>query len=139
MPCIALSKVDEILLLGQYREGMRDNRKNSRYRTLAHVRIPGIIGEEGLLKDLSVTGCCVESTSFAGIQLNTRYRIEILPESAAKIDGFELLAESLWTRPGGYSCEIGFTIIESPRGKTFQRYVDYLAWRSSAANTSNLQ
>jgi hypothetical protein len=116
---------------------MLENRKNNRYRTLARVKIPGILGGESLLKDLSVTGCCVESTSYADIKPNTRYKLEIIPESVAKIGGFELSVESIWIRSGGYSCEIGFSILESPKGKLFQRYVDYLAWRSSTANTVN--
>jgi hypothetical protein len=35
-------------------------------------------------------------------------------------------------RAQGYSCDVGFQILESPKGKEFQRFVDYLAWRSSA-------
>jgi hypothetical protein len=115
---------------------MVENRKNTRYRTLAHARIKGISGGEPLLKDLSITGCCVESTSYVEIKLNTRYKIEVLPEVAAKIGNFELLAESRWLRTLGYSCEIGFAILESPKGRSFQRYVDYLSWRSEAGSSS---
>ncbi|MDR1286626.1 MAG: PilZ domain-containing protein [Treponema sp.] len=115
---------------------MQENRKNNRYHTLARVKIPGVLGEESLLKDLSVTGCCIESTSYADISPNTRYKLEVMPESAAAIGDFELVVESIWIRSGGYSCEVGFSILESPKGKLFQRYVDYLAWRSSAADTA---
>jgi hypothetical protein len=115
---------------------MAENRKNFRYRTLAHARIEGSSGGETLLKDLSITGCCVESTTCEEIKLNTRYKIEVLPEAASKIGDFELLVESKWFHIGGYSCEIGFTILESPKGRSFQRYVDYLSWRSEAGNSS---
>ncbi|MDR2303386.1 MAG: PilZ domain-containing protein [Treponema sp.] len=111
---------------------MGENRKNLRYRTLARARIEGISGGETLLKDLSITGCCVESTMYEGIKPNTRYKIEIMPEAASNIGDFELLAESKWFRTSGYSCEIGFAILESPKGRSFQRYVDYLSWRSEA-------
>jgi hypothetical protein len=112
---------------------MLDNRKNRRYRTLAHVRIPGILEGENLLKDLSITGCCVECTSCADIKPESQYQIEIFPESAAQIGNFELTVQSKWIRPGGYTVEVGFAIIASPRGKLFQRYVDYLGYRSSQA------
>jgi hypothetical protein len=115
---------------------MEKKRKNLRYPTLARARIRGISGDEALLKDLSITGCCVESLSYPEIKLNIRYRIEVMPEVASKIGGFELLAESKWFRTIGYSYEIGFAILESPKGRSFQRYVDYLSWRSGSFSGS---
>jgi hypothetical protein len=112
---------------------MLDNRKNHRYRTLARVRIPGILEGENLLKDLSITGCCVECTSWGDIKPESPYQIEIFPESASQIGSFELTVQSKWIRQGGYSGEIGFAIVASPKGKLFQRYVDYLEYRSSLA------
>jgi hypothetical protein len=129
-------KVDEMLKIRHHKRSMAENRKNSRYNTLARVKIPGILGEESLLKDLSVTGCCVESTSYAEVQSGVQYKLVIMPESASEIGDFELSVESKWIRAGGYSCEIGFSILESPKGKLFQRYVDYLTWRANA-NAAN--
>ena len=114
---------------------MKDLRKNIRYQTLAKAKIEGVSEGETLLKDLSVTGCCVESTSYSEIKFNTLYKLEIIPESAAEIGTFHLVAESKWIRTGGYSGEIGFTIVESPKGKQFQRYVDYLSWRYSQGSS----
>ena len=111
---------------------MFENRKNTRYPTLARALIHEVFDGEALLKDLSITGCCVEYTMLVDIKENTRYRVQIIPDSAAKIDPFDLQVESRWLRVGGYSCEIGFSIIVSPKGKDFQHYVDYLAWRSTA-------
>jgi hypothetical protein len=116
---------------------MLENRKNYRYRTLARVRIPGIMEGENLLKDLSVTGCCVECTAYADIKPDAQYKMEIEPESAAKIGKFELSVETKWVRSGGYSSEVGFNIIASPKGKLFQRYVDYLTWRADANPAGN--
>jgi hypothetical protein len=110
---------------------MLDNRKNHRYRTLAHARVPGILDGENLLKDLSVTGCCVESTSCADIKPDAQYQLEIIPESAAKIGNFDLMVQTKWIRFGEYASEIGFVIVASPKGKLFQRYVDYLGYRAS--------
>ena len=114
---------------------MSDFRKNTRYQTLARAKIKGACEGETLLKDLSVTGCCVECTAYAGIEPKAQYKLEVIPESASKIDGFELLVESRWMRTENYSHEIGFVIIESPKGKQFQRYVDYLSWRNSQGNS----
>jgi hypothetical protein len=110
---------------------MLDNRKNHRYRTLAHAQIPGVLESESLLKDLSVTGCCVECTACGDIEQGGRYQMEILPESAAHIGRFVLTVQVKWIRFGGYASEVGFAIVASPKGKLFQRYVDYLGYRSS--------
>lgn len=110
---------------------MLENRKNPRYRTLARARIPGILEGENLLKDLSITGCCVECTAYSDIKPNTPYRLEIEPESVANIGDFDISVESKWIRAGDYSSEVGFNIVASPKGKHFQRYVDYLSYRSS--------
>ncbi|MDR2631654.1 MAG: PilZ domain-containing protein [Spirochaetaceae bacterium] len=108
---------------------MMEKRKQIRYSTQARARVPEVFEGDVLLKDISVTGCGIESTMFMDINLNHRYKIEVLPEEASKIGPFELMAEVLWIRTGGYSFEAGLTIVESPKGKQFQRYVDYLSWR----------
>jgi hypothetical protein len=117
--------------------GAEDNRKTIRYQTLAKARIEGAADADVLLKDVSITGCCVESTVFMTIQKDAQYNIEVIPETAAQIGAFELLAEPVWTRASGYSCEAGFSILKSPTGKLFQRYVDYLSWRSATGQSSS--
>ena len=114
---------------------MIELRKNIRYRTMARARIEGVTEGETLLKDISITGCRVECTSYAEIKPHTQYVIEIIPENLANVASFELTAETSWTRSEGYSCEIGFSIIESPKRKQFLRYVDYLAWRYTQGNS----
>ncbi|MDR2068414.1 MAG: PilZ domain-containing protein [Spirochaetaceae bacterium] len=108
---------------------MMEKRKQIRYTAHAQARIPEVFDGKVLLKDISVTGCGIESTMFMDIKLNHRYKMDIIPEEASKIGPFEILAEVLWIRAGGYSFEAGFAITASPKGKQFQRYVDYLSWR----------
>ena len=110
---------------------MPESRKSPRYRTLAHACIPGIMEGENLLKDISVTGCCVESTVVVDLKPDTEYFIEIRPEVVSRIDKFKLQVERKWIRNDGYSTEVGFNIIASPKGKQFEHYIDYLAYRSS--------
>ena len=110
-----------------------DNRKNKRFHSIAKAHIDGVDYGEILLKDLSITGCCLESTVYPDIKPGTRHKIEIIPENSANIQKFELTAESVWILSRGYSTEFGFFILESPKGKLFQRYVDYLTWRSKTA------
>jgi len=94
--------------------------------------MPGVFEGEGLLKNLSITGCCIECTTAVDIKGGAAYQLQIIPESLAGIGSFELTVESRWIRTEGYSCEIGFTISAFPKGKLFQRYVDYLSWRANS-------
>ena len=110
---------------------MLENRRNPRYQAFAHARIPGVLDGENVLKDLSITGCCVECTVITDIQTGVKYQIEIEPEKASQIGKFELTVERMWIHSGDYSSEIGFFVSASPKGRRFQRYVDYLAYRNS--------
>jgi hypothetical protein len=107
---------------------MSDNRNSPRYRALASARISGHPESQGLLKNISITGCCVEYTVKADILPNTRYKLEIIPEEAMGIDKFELQVEQRWVHSDGYSTDVGFMIAASPKGSHFQDYVDYLAY-----------
>jgi len=109
---------------------MLENRKNPRYREFAHVRIPELPGAENILKDISVTGCCVECTGAADLREGNQYQIEILPEKTSHIGKFELTVEQKWMQSGDYAADVGFIIVASPKGRHFQNYVDYLAYRS---------
>jgi hypothetical protein len=108
-----------------------ENRRHTRYRAFAKVKFPDHVGEESILKDISITGCCVECTSLINLKLDALYTLEMIPEKASKIGRFCLEVKSIWIRPGDYSSDVGFSIIASPKGKLFQRYVDYLVWRDA--------
>ncbi|HCM27674.1 MAG: hypothetical protein A2Z99_09575 [Treponema sp. GWB1_62_6] len=116
---------------------MSESRRNARFSALARARVNGIHEGEALLRDLSVTGCRLEFTAAVALAEGKRYRITVTPESAAEVDEFELDAESRWSRAGYDSFEIGFAIVFSPKGKSFQRYVDYLAWRALSVPTTS--
>ena len=109
---------------------MQERRKDIRYHTLGRARIPEVFQGDMLLKDLSITGCRIQCVKPLDIQLNTQYRIQIIPEPAVKTGTFELLVESRWIHSRDDSYEAAFMIVESPKGKQFEWYVDYLTWRS---------
>jgi hypothetical protein len=116
---------------------MFNERKSVRYPAHARARIPTAFTGEAFLRDISITGCCIECTINIDIKANASYKIEIFPEASSEIGRFEVTAESRWVRTGGYSCEVGFRILASPKGRLFQRYVDYLCWRGDASSVSD--
>jgi len=108
-----------------------EKRKDTRFLTIAKVVIKEFGKEEFQLKDLSITGCRLEYPLETEISMDKRFSLEIIPEKEAKIKPFSIIAESRWIRVSSNSCEAGFIITESPKGKQFQNYVDYLSWRYS--------
>jgi len=108
---------------------MSESRRSPRYRTIARVEISRVLGTDGLLKNISITGCCVECTGKIGVQPVAQYQLMVKPEKESHIGPFELQVECKWVRNDGPSTELGFSIIASPKGKQFQHYVDYLAYR----------
>ena len=111
---------------------MLELRKSPRFTTLAHARIPGVMEGENPLKDISITGCCVECQAGVVIKPDAQYELEIVPEKTAMVKNFNLAVEQKWMRPGEKGTEIGFIIVASPTGKQFQHYIDYLSYRNSA-------
>ena len=114
---------------------MDERRRDTRYKTLAKVAIKGNRNNEAFLKDISVTGCCLELPTYMELKPNARYKLKIMPEDAAKIESFFLSVEGKWGGAKADTYEFGFRIIKSPKGKHFQRYVDYLSWRYSQGNS----
>ena len=105
---------------------MLEKRKNPRYGSMSHVKIPGILEGKNLLKDISITGCRVACKSALNIKTGEEYQIEIEPERALHISKFQFQAECKWIQSIGDTTELGFDIISSPKGKQFQNYVDFL-------------
>ena len=110
---------------------MLDGRRNPRYESIAHAEIPGILEGKSVLKNISITGCCVECTGSVNLQDDTEYQLEIKPEGASHIGNFSLQVEHRWIRKDGDATEIGLDIVASPKGRHFQRYVDFLAYSHS--------
>ncbi|GHV83797.1 hypothetical protein AGMMS50212_11370 [Spirochaetia bacterium] len=106
-------------------------RKDKRLSTLATAKIDGAFTGEALLKDLSITGCKLEHTMLIDVLEGQSYTARIKPEAAANIGEFEINIEARWVNVGNCACEAGFCVIESPKGKEFQRYVDYIDYRSA--------
>ena len=107
-----------------------EKRRHKRYRSLAKAEIEGYDYGESLLTDLSILGCRIECTMQADLDTETEYKIKIIPEQSANIGEFEITAELKWSLTKGYTTEMGFCIVKSPKGRFFQRYLDYLAWRA---------
>jgi hypothetical protein len=97
------------------------------------------------LRDISITGCSItnaEPGSEAkaenagadpgGLEANREYKIEIHPETEAKVEPFELAIELSWIRSENGVYEAGGFISGYPKGKRYQLFANYLAWRAAS-------
>ncbi len=108
---------------------MIDLRKYPRYTSLAQARLSGEDVGEAVLKDMSVTGCRLEFSAPIAPLVGDRFRLLVIPELRSEVEPFELMVETRWNRVAVDAYEVGFAIIASPKGKAFQRYLDYLVYR----------
>ncbi len=109
---------------------VEEKRKFPRYASFAQALIKGFLGE-AVVQDLSITGIRLEFSVAIALPLEEKYVILIYPETSAQISSFEILAQPIWNRVNDNSFEVGFKIIESPKGKQFFNYIEYLAWKSA--------
>jgi hypothetical protein len=104
-------------------------RKNKRFSTFATVMMKDVFIGCAMLKDISVSGCRIEHTMMINVEKGRRYTLHVKPETSAHIGEFDLETEARWVKARDCACEAGFSVVGSPKGKFFRRYVDYLAYR----------
>ncbi|MDR1307536.1 MAG: hypothetical protein LBK74_08185 [Treponema sp.] len=108
--------------------------RNSRFFTQGRVYMAEVLNTEALLKNLSSSGLCIESSEFMGIVPKTRYSIDIVPEEESKIGQFPLEIESRWVKAKKQSSESGFVIVIPPGTDGKVLLEQYLAYLSSHTN-----
>lgn len=111
----------------QKQEGLEknpvENRRTARYPSMATVKINGFAGE-ALLKDINANGLCMESLTYASLEVNEHYVMSISPEPSLGVEPFELNVRVQWLHSSAELFSTGFSIVESPQGRAFQQYID---------------
>ena len=109
-------------------------KRESRFTSKGQVFISEVTNTDALLKNLSTSGLCIESTDVIDVLPKTRYSVDIIPEKESNIDQFSLEIESRWVKAKMKSSESGFVIVIPPgtSGKTvLEQYLAYLATQPS--------
>jgi len=111
-----------------------------RFKTKGQVYISKVVNTEALLKNLSMSGLCIQSSDFMDILPKNRYSVDIVPEKGSNIDRFSLEIESRWVKTKMKSNESGFVIVVPPgtSGETLlERYLHFLASQPGAVEEEN--
>jgi len=138
---------------------MNEKRKNIRYLSSAQIRVAGNEDFVLFLKDISITGCSItnvltdthaetgaesgfnnagtgpdgsENGKAADLAVNQEYKIKIYPETDADVEPFELAIELSWIHSENGVYEAGGFISGYPKGKRYQQFANYLAWRAAS-------
>jgi hypothetical protein len=95
-----------------------------RYVSLAMISINGFEGQAAL-RNVSTGGFCMESRTFASMDIGASYGIRVTTEEHAGINSFELTVEVRWILSSLERFSVGFRVIQGG-GRSFERYVEYL-------------
>ena len=100
-----------------------------RFAANAGISVKGFEGE-GLLKNVSSTGCCMESVTYVAVKPGEVHQVSINPESGEKKNGsFTLDLTVSWTRSSETSFEAGFQLGAGQSGSQLKQYTETLKSR----------
>jgi hypothetical protein len=102
-----------------------------RYDSFASIRVNGFEGE-ALLKNISITGFCMESKTFANLRLGEKYLIQVTPESTAGLVKFEVEVEVRWVRSEVSKFDVGLQLTKTQSHKDLEKYINFLKLKTSA-------
>jgi hypothetical protein len=104
--------------------------RKTRYTTLARIGVNGFEGQ-GILRNVSSGGFCMESKTFADLDVGSSYSIQIIPEGSTGINRIDdLSVEIRWIRTSPEKFAVGFQVLQPNR--SFEKYVEYLKANSGS-------
>jgi hypothetical protein len=96
-----------------------------RYDSYALVKVNGFEGQ-ALLKNMSITGFCMQSKTYANLTPGSVYSISIMPEASSGLKAIEAEVEVRWVRSEVSNFEVGLLVTKPSPGREMEKYVDYL-------------
>ena len=101
------------------------------------IAIEGFEGE-GMMKNLSVSGCCLESVTYAAITPNQTYQARISPGPEINLDPFTLRLTVSWTKSSETVFEAGFVLEKGKKDQRLEQYVKQLQTRGVEPEYGNM-
>ena len=101
------------------------------------INIDGYDGE-GQVGNISVSGCCMGSTTYVAITPNETYTVRIIPAADEKIEPFSLRLKATWTKSSETLFLAGFSLDNGQSDVQMRRYVDLLNAKGIQADYGNM-
>jgi hypothetical protein len=112
-------------------------RKDPRYALKAGISIEGFEGE-GLLDNISISGCSMESITYVALAPSSLYKVTITPGVDDKIESFSLNVMLNWTKSSESLYEAGFSLEADQISPHFRKYVELLRSRGVQPDYGNV-
>jgi hypothetical protein len=103
-----------------------------RYESMAFVSINGFEGQ-ALIKNVSTTGFCMQSKTFAALTPGKNYKIRIVPEKITGLSAIEVEVDVRWVRSEVSKFEVGFQMVRSDSSRELERYISHLKLQAQAS------
>jgi hypothetical protein len=105
------------------------NPRQPRYDCLAVVKVNGFEGK-AVLRNVSVSGFCMESKTYVHMQPGEQYTMEITPVAESGIAVFSVKVEARWVKSEVDHFNVGFLMVNSAAERHLAKYIDYLKQQS---------
>ena len=96
-----------------------------RYLLNAGITVEGFEGE-GSVKNISISGCCMESSTYVAIKPDEVYKIIINPDSGENMKPFSYKVRATWTKSSEALFQAGFTLENPQDNAQMKQYVEIL-------------
>jgi hypothetical protein len=100
-------------------------RETPRYASGGGITIEGFEGE-GRIKNVCVSGCCMDSVTYAALTPGKAYQVKILPGAGVSQDPFSLRLMVTWIKSSEMVFEAGFSLEPGEKYPALERYVELL-------------
>lgn len=104
----------------------QENRQSTRYEEIGRVIAPEICELQGILDDISATGCKVHYAFPVVINLENEYELKISPLHHSNESPLNLICVPQWVNEQGGNTYIGFKIQYSPDANRLTQFIAHL-------------
>ena len=131
------------MLFDKQKENLSDQqavyqqRKAPRYSLKAGISIEGFEGE-GMLGNISISGCCMESSTFVSIIPGEQYQVTVIPGQDENIRPFSQKFVASWTKSSEMLFQAGFSLESGQSNTQMKQYVDLLTSRGVPPDYGNM-
>lgn len=103
-----------------------ENRQNTRYSEIGRVIAPEICPLNGVLDDISLTGCKIHFPCVTDVNLEEEYPVKFVFSRTPEEEPLQLLCKPIWVKHTSQSTELGLTYLFSPDDTRLKEFISNL-------------
>ena len=103
-----------------------EQRNNVRYEDFARITCPDICFLQGVLLDISESGCKIRFPVPVTVDYDKDYEITIQPSCKFGLNPFSTVIHPVWENDSSETPEVGFVILQSPGIPSLLKYLEIL-------------